>query len=48
MPEGALLVGVTARVLTSAVQAGLDRQHREPTAPPRSGAGRVEEPEAGP
>ncbi|TWF89609.1 potassium channel family protein [Streptomyces capillispiralis] len=48
MAGGLLLVGVAARVLASAVQAGLDRQRREPTAPPRSGAGPGEEPEAGP
>ncbi|MGW7356073.1 potassium channel family protein [Streptomyces sp. NPDC054802] len=48
MAGGLLLVGVAARVLASAVQAGLDRQRRRPTAPPRSGAGPVEEPEAGP
>ncbi|NEY33022.1 two pore domain potassium channel family protein [Streptomyces sp. PRKS01-65] len=48
MAGGLLLVGLAARVLASAVQAGLNRQRREPTAPPCSGAGPVEEPEAGP
>ncbi|MBQ0885610.1 two pore domain potassium channel family protein [Streptomyces sp. RM72] len=48
MAGGLLLVGVAARVLASAVQAGLNRRRREPTAAPSSGAGSVEEPEAGP
>ncbi|WP_121717504.1 potassium channel family protein [Streptomyces sp. E5N91] len=47
MTGGLLLVGVAARVLASAVQAGLNRQRRGATAPPRSGVGPVEEPEAG-
>ncbi|WP_121745163.1 potassium channel family protein [Streptomyces sp. E2N166] len=47
MAGGLLLVGVAARVLASAVQAGLNRQRRGPTVAPRSGAGPVEEPEAG-
>ncbi|CAA20278.1 MULTISPECIES: potassium channel family protein [Streptomyces] len=46
MTGGLLLVGVAARVLASAVQAGLHRQGRGPAASPRSGA--AEEPEAGP
>ncbi|MBQ0877538.1 MULTISPECIES: potassium channel family protein [Streptomyces] len=48
MTGGLLLVGVAARILASAVQAGLNRQRRGPTTPPRSAAGSVEEPEAGP
>lgn len=36
MAGGLLLVGVAARVLASAVQAGLNRQHREPMAPARA------------
>ncbi|MFJ8075363.1 potassium channel family protein [Streptomyces sp. NPDC096176] len=36
MAGGLLLVGVAARVLASAVQAGLRRQRREPSARPRS------------
>lgn len=47
MAGGLLLVGVAARVLASAVQAGLHQQRREPSAPPRSGAGPAER-EAGP
>lgn len=47
MAGGLLLVGVAARVLASAVQAGLKRQLREPTERPCSGAGPTE-PEAGP
>ncbi|MFD8525220.1 potassium channel family protein [Streptomyces capillispiralis] len=38
MAGGLLLVGVAARVLASAVQAGLRRQRRGPSAEPRSGA----------
>ena len=38
MTGGLLLVGVAARVLTSAVQAGLRRQRRAPSATARSGA----------
>ncbi|MFJ4979375.1 potassium channel family protein [Streptomyces coeruleorubidus] len=37
MAGGLLLVGVAARVLASAVQAGLSRQRREPPAQPCSG-----------
>ncbi|WP_406723881.1 potassium channel family protein [Streptomyces sp. GD-15H] len=37
MAGGLLLVGVAARVLASAVQAGLRRRRREPSAQPRSG-----------
>ncbi|ATW49017.1 potassium channel family protein [Streptomyces peucetius] len=37
MAGGLLLVGVAARVLASAVQAGLRRQRRGPSAQPRSG-----------
>ncbi|MFF5518367.1 potassium channel family protein [Streptomyces coeruleorubidus] len=37
MAGGLLLVGVAARVLASAVQAGLSRQRREPPAQPRPG-----------
>ncbi|ELP63640.1 potassium channel family protein [Streptomyces turgidiscabies] len=37
MAGGLLLVGIAARVLASAVQAGLRRQRRGPTAEPRSG-----------
>ncbi|WP_258045186.1 potassium channel family protein [Streptomyces sp. SM11] len=36
MAGGLLLVGVAARVLASAVQAGLNRQHREPMDPARA------------
>ncbi|MEW2114806.1 ion channel [Streptomyces sp. NPDC005474] len=39
MAGGLLLVGVAARVLASAVQAGLRRQRRGSTAEPRSGPG---------
>ncbi|NDZ75074.1 two pore domain potassium channel family protein [Streptomyces sp. SID10362] len=46
MTGGLLLVGVAARVLASAVQAGLNRQGREAEVSPRSGA--AEEPEGGP
>lgn len=48
MTGGLLLVGVAARILASAVQAGLNRQRRGATAPSRSAAGSVEEPETGP
>ncbi|MEV4045978.1 potassium channel family protein [Streptomyces sp. NPDC049744] len=48
MTGGLLLVGVAARVLTSAVQAGLARKRRESAAPQRSGAGPVEDSETGP
>jgi hypothetical protein len=37
MAGGLLLVGVAARVLASAVQSGLRRQRREPSAQPRPG-----------
>ncbi|MFE3389939.1 potassium channel family protein [Streptomyces anulatus] len=48
MAGGLLLVGVAARVLASAVQAGLKRQNREPSVPARSGNVPSESPEAGP
>jgi hypothetical protein len=49
MAGGLLLVGVAARVLTSAVQTGLRRQHRGPSAeqPSGTGAGTPDQ-EAGP
>ncbi|MDX3488460.1 potassium channel family protein [Streptomyces sp. ID05-18] len=46
MAGGLLLVGVAARVLASAVQAGLNRQHREPMDPARAKTMRGENPEA--
>ncbi|OKJ29480.1 metal transporter [Streptomyces sp. CB02366] len=46
MAGGLLLVGVAARVLTSAVQAGLNRQHREPMDPARARTVPGENPEA--
>ncbi|WP_122618112.1 potassium channel family protein [Streptomyces sp. Tu 4128] len=48
MTGGLLLVGVAARVLAGAVQAGLNRQRRESTVSQHFGAGTTEEPEAGP
>jgi ion channel len=47
MAGGLLLVGIAARVLASAVQAGLRRRHREPSARHRSGTGTPDR-EAGP
>ncbi|MFH8669485.1 potassium channel family protein [Streptomyces anulatus] len=46
MAGGLLLVGVAARVLASAVQAGLNRQHREPMDPARAKTVPGENPEA--
>ncbi|GGY59915.1 metal transporter [Streptomyces anulatus] len=46
MAGGLLLVGVAARVLASAVQAGLNRQHREPMDPARAKTMPGENPEA--
>ncbi|MEU1053448.1 potassium channel family protein [Streptomyces sp. NPDC005876] len=48
MTGGLLLVGVAARVLASAVQAGLSRQRQVAGAPPRAGTGSAERPDAGP
>ncbi|GHF04188.1 potassium channel family protein [Streptomyces fumanus] len=48
MTGGLLLVGIAARVLASAVQAGLTRQHRQPAPPPPTDTGRTEQPDAGP
>ncbi|MFK4593967.1 hypothetical protein RKD30_000634 [Streptomyces pristinaespiralis] len=48
MAGGLLLVGVAARVLASAVQAGLLRQRREPPGEPDTGADTTTEREAGP
>jgi hypothetical protein len=39
MAGGLLLVGIAARVLAGAVEAGLRRQRHEPSAQPRSGTG---------
>lgn len=47
MAGGLLLVGVAARVLASAVQAGLERQRGETPAPPRSGTGPTPERKSG-
>ncbi|MFG2546379.1 ion channel [Streptomyces sp. NPDC048594] len=48
MTGGLLLVGVAARALAGAVQAGLNRPRQESTVSQHFGAGTTEEPEAGP